>query len=119
MTEDRREWGRCPKCLKPRPGNDDPRMGLSFAPPCEHCGYDFIPESEPRLFVYVCPYCMRQSTGPRGHRMAGDERSSCSHARPGERGVTQPQLVRIEVTPLEPFTPREIPADRPPVRKHR
>jgi hypothetical protein len=65
------------------------------------------------LYVYVCPYCRRQYPGPREHRVGGDGlATSCFHRRPGERGVVQPELVRIEVVPIEPFKPREIPADR-------
>lgn len=108
-----RAKGRCPGCLQPRLGNEDPAFGLSFAPPCEHCDYRFIPEPEPRLFAWVCPHCVKQYTGPHGHRMAGDDcASSCSHAHPGERGVTQPKLVKIEVQPLEPFEPKPIPHDK-------
>lgn len=68
------------------------------------------------LYVYVCPYCRRQYADPHGHHVVGDDcASSCFHRRPGERGVTQPKLVRIKVEPVEPFAPREIPADQPPI----
>lgn len=107
--------GRCPRCLQEREGNPDPRFGLSFAPPCPHCGYKFIPEPEPTLSAWVCAYCMKQYQGPSGHHVGGDDQAtSCFHAHPGERGVTQPKLVRIEVAPIEPFERQPIPHDRPP-----
>lgn len=106
--------GRCPRCLRERRGEPGSEFGFSFAPPCPECGYDFIPEErEPKLYVHVCPYCMRQHRGPGGHHMAGDDRATrCIHAHPGEQGVDQPRLVRIEVQPVEPFEPLEIPHDR-------
>lgn len=65
------------------------------------------------LYVWVCPYCRRQYAGPRGHHVAGDDlATSCFHARPGERGVSQPRLLRMKVEPVEPWVPRELPADR-------
>lgn len=96
----------CSRCLKP--GNERP---------CSHCGSQIGPEKTEylnrRLYVYVCPYCMKQHRGPGGHHTAGDDcATSCSHAHPGERGVTQPRLIRIEVVPAEPFEVREIPHDR-------
>lgn len=67
------------------------------------------------LYVYVCPYCRRQYRGPGGHHVAGDDAAtSCFHARPGERGVTQPRLVRIKVQPVDPFVPLAIPTDQAP-----
>lgn len=64
------------------------------------------------LYVYVCPYCRRQYRGPRGHHVAGDDAAtSCFHRRPGDRGVTQPRLVRVRVEPVEPFIPRPVPPD--------
>lgn len=64
--------------------------------------------------VYVCPYCGQQYRGPGGHSVAGDDRAtSCFHRHPGERGLTQPKLVRVKVGPLEPFEFKPIPHDRP------
>jgi hypothetical protein len=52
-------------------------------------------DAGPRWFVYVCPYCGQQYRGPSGHHVAGDDRAtSCFHAHEGERGITQPKLVR-------------------------
>lgn len=68
----------------------------------------------PQWFVHVCPHCGKQYKGPSGHRMAGDDRAtSCHHARPGERGISQPRLVSVRVQPVEPFVPLAIPHDRP------
>lgn len=65
------------------------------------------------LYVYVCPYCRKQYRGPGGHRVGGDDlATSCFHRRPGERGLTQPRLIRVRVEPAEPFIPLPIPADR-------
>jgi hypothetical protein len=67
----------------------------------------------PKLYAYVCPYCGRQYRGPGGHSVAGDDRAtSCFHAQPGELGVTQPRLVRIEVVSAIPFELEPVPHDR-------
>ena len=106
LTADEEAVFNCAHCL--RDTNDRP---------CSHCGSQIGPRKkeflDQRLYVYVCPYCCQQYRGPGGHHVAGDDcASSCSHRHPGERGVTQPKLVRIEVVPAEPFMPAEIPHDR-------
>jgi hypothetical protein len=71
-------------------------------------------DAGPRWFVYVCPYCGQQYRGPSGHHVAGDDRAtSCFHAHEGERGITQPKLVRVEVEPIEHWEPRSVPHDTP------
>lgn len=112
--------GRCPVCLRARLGNPDPTFGLSFAPPCDHCGTARIPEPfESKLYVWICPHCMKQYPGPSGHHVLGDDSANgCFHRHPGERGVSQPRLVRVEVQPVAAFEPHEIPHDRPPRVAH-
>lgn len=67
-----------------------------------------------RWFVYVCPYCAKQYRGPGGHHVAGDgAATSCFHRQPGERGVCQPPLVRVEVERPASFKLQEVPHDRP------
>lgn len=102
---------RCPKCLRPREGNENPAMGLSFAGPCPHCGHDFgTPERAPRIYVYLCPICGKQHKPHVDHNLGPNLRVSCRHGHPGERGVDTVQLVRVEVLPID-FVPRPIPHD--------
>lgn len=66
----------------------------------------------PRWFVYVCPYCGAQYRAPGGHHVAGDDAATnCFHAHPGERGIGQPRLVRVEVQPPADFELRPVPHD--------
>lgn len=65
-----------------------------------------------RWAVWVCPYCGQQYPGPRGHHVAGDDcATSCFHHHEGERGVTQPRLIRVPVDPPEGFHLAPIPHD--------
>jgi hypothetical protein len=106
--------GVCPRCLHERPLNA--RFGLSFAPPCPTCGYGFVPfdpERDRRLFVHICPYCGKQERAPGSHHVAGDDHAcGCFHAHPGERGLVQPKLVKVEVAWPADFELLEIPHDR-------
>lgn len=113
---DDRKWGRCPRCLAPRPGNDDHKMGLSFAPPCWNCEYRFIPEELPRYHIHICPYCFNQGTVTPDHNLGGGDDARCTHAHPGERGISHPKMIKVEVEIVakDHIKPLPIPHDRIP-----
>ena len=68
-------------------------------------------EERPKLYVYVCPYCLKQHHPHVDHNLGMRSYVYCRHAHPGEKGILDVKVLKLEVVPAEPTEPRPIPHD--------
>lgn len=68
-------------------------------------------EDRPKLYVYVCPYCLKQHHPHVDHNLGMRRDVHCPHAQPGEEGIWNVAVLKLEVVPAAPIEPRPIPHD--------